>query len=210
MLRRSIVVAVVGSAALVGSAAAFSPMMSMETGRRQVVQAGAAAATVAPLLRSKPAEASNFRPGFPGRAPVITVFDHRGCTSHSNVEYTGEPAKRADAKDKKFKYNGEDEMLVREKPFGLPRYCMFVSSRLRPPPPHAPCVIAPDEGHRHTRSPGQGPKQAHRAEREPGRIDPCGDNLCHCHQLPVIFDHRKNWHARLHHLMAAIAQGRNC
>ena len=132
MLSRSVVLAVVGSAAFVGSAAAFSPIMSMETGRRQVVQAGAAAATVAPLLRSKPAEASNFRPGFPGRAPVITVFDHRGCTSHSNVEYTGEPAKRADAKDKKFQYNGEDEMLVRDKPFGLPRYCMFVSSRLRP------------------------------------------------------------------------------
>jgi hypothetical protein len=34
------------------------------------VQAGAATAVAAPLLRSKPAEASNFRPGFPGFAPV--------------------------------------------------------------------------------------------------------------------------------------------
>ena len=43
--------------ALAGTAAAFSPMMSMDTGRRQVVQAGAAAAVAAPLLRANPAEA---------------------------------------------------------------------------------------------------------------------------------------------------------
>ena len=43
--------------ALVGSAAAFSPMMSMDMGRRQVVQAGAAAAVAAPLLRANPASA---------------------------------------------------------------------------------------------------------------------------------------------------------
>ena len=43
--------------ALATGAAAFSPMMSMETGRRQVVQAGAAAAVAAPLLRGTPAEA---------------------------------------------------------------------------------------------------------------------------------------------------------
>ena len=24
-----------------------------------------------------------------GKAPVITVFDHRGCTAHTNKEYTG-------------------------------------------------------------------------------------------------------------------------
>ena len=51
-------------------------------------------------------------PGFPGNAPVITIFDHRGCTSHSNVEYKGEPAKK---KDDKVPYNGEDEMLVKLK-----------------------------------------------------------------------------------------------
>ena len=43
--------------ALATGAAAFSPMMSMETGRRQVVQAGAAAAVAAPLLRGTDAEA---------------------------------------------------------------------------------------------------------------------------------------------------------
>ena len=73
-------------AALVGSAAAFSPMMSMETGRRQVVQAGAAGAVAAPLLRGSPAEAKLDRKG---KAPVITIFDHRGCTAHKNSEYKG-------------------------------------------------------------------------------------------------------------------------
>jgi hypothetical protein len=43
--------------ALAGSAAAFSPMMSMEIGRREIVQAGAAAAAAAPLLRANPASA---------------------------------------------------------------------------------------------------------------------------------------------------------
>ena len=43
--------------ALAGSAAAFSPMMSMETGRRRIVQSGAAAVAAAPLLRSTPAAA---------------------------------------------------------------------------------------------------------------------------------------------------------
>ena len=43
--------------ALAGSTAAFSPMMSMDTGRRQVLQAGGAAAAVAPLLRANPAKA---------------------------------------------------------------------------------------------------------------------------------------------------------
>jgi len=27
-----------------------------------------------------------------GRAPVITVFDHRGCTAHKNTDYTGPKA----------------------------------------------------------------------------------------------------------------------
>jgi len=86
--------------ALVGSAAAFSPMMSMETGRRQVVQAGAAAAVAAPLLRGTPAEAKMDKSG---RAPVITIFDHRGCNRGGpNKEYTG-----AKSNDK------DDEMCVK-------------------------------------------------------------------------------------------------
>jgi len=86
--------------ALVGSAAAFSPMMSMETGRRQVVQAGAAAAVAAPLLRANPAAAGMDKSG---RAPVITIFDHRGCQrGGANKEYTGAKASGQD-----------DEMLVK-------------------------------------------------------------------------------------------------
>ena len=80
--------------ALAGSAAAFSPMMSMETGRRQVVQAGAAAAVAAPLLRANPAEATMDKSG---RAPVITIFDHRGCNrGGANKEYTGAKANGQD------------------------------------------------------------------------------------------------------------------
>ena len=90
----------VAFAALVASAAAFSPMMSMETGRRQVVQAGAAAAVAAPLLRGTPAAAGMDKSG---RAPVITIFDHRGCNRGGpNKEYTG-----AKSNDK------DDEMCVK-------------------------------------------------------------------------------------------------
>jgi len=64
--------------ALAGSAAAFAPTMSLSANRRQVVQGGAAAAVAAPLLRSSPAGAASFD-NFPGRAPVISVLDHRGC-----------------------------------------------------------------------------------------------------------------------------------
>ena len=107
--------------AFVGSTAAFAPMMSMDTGRREIVKAGSAAALAAPLLRSKPAEASNFRPGFPGIAPVITIFDHRGCNSHSNTEYTGEAAKKGkDDKGKDLPFFNEDEMLVKLKTQRIP------------------------------------------------------------------------------------------
>merc|ERR1719199_2102822 len=69
-------------------------MMSMETGRRQVVQAGAAAAVVAPLVGATPAEAKMDKSG---RAPVITVFDHRGCQrGGANKEYTGAKANGQD------------------------------------------------------------------------------------------------------------------
>merc|ERR1712216_781361 len=88
--------------ALVGSAAAFSPMMSMDLGRRSIVQAGAASAVAAPLLRPQEAQA-----GLPvdalcagkacNSAPVITIFDHRGCKRGGpNAEYTGEAAGGAD------------------------------------------------------------------------------------------------------------------
>jgi hypothetical protein len=80
--------------AVAGSAAAFSPMMSMETGRRQVVQAGAAAAVAAPLLRGSPAAAQYDRSA---RAPIITIFDHRGCQRGGpNKEYAGSPSNSQD------------------------------------------------------------------------------------------------------------------
>merc|ERR1711966_594214 len=42
------------SLAVIGSAAAYVPMMSMDMGRREVVQAGAAAAAVTPFLQGAP------------------------------------------------------------------------------------------------------------------------------------------------------------
>merc|ERR1712216_378197 len=56
--------------ALVGSAAAFSPM-----------------------LRANPASAGMDKSA---RAPSITVLDHRGCTAHDNTEYTGAKANSQD------------------------------------------------------------------------------------------------------------------
>merc|ERR1712166_1163604 len=85
--------------ALAGSAAAFSPMMSMDMGRRDVLRTGAAAAIAAPLLR--PSEASAdinvsdaggwSGPNYGckhGTAPLITIFDHRGC-SRGGAEFSG-------------------------------------------------------------------------------------------------------------------------
>jgi hypothetical protein len=83
----------VAFAALVASAAAFSPMMSMETGRRQVVQAAGAAAVAAPLLRANPAAAKMDKSN---KAPEILIMDHRGC-SRGGKEYTG--AKSSDMND---------------------------------------------------------------------------------------------------------------
>ena len=100
-------------AALAGSATAFSPMMSMDMGRREIVQAGAAAAVAAPVLRALPAEAvlssqlgmckNGKADGGCNAAPIITIFDHRGCNRGGpNGEYRGKQSGDQD-----------DEMLVK-------------------------------------------------------------------------------------------------
>jgi hypothetical protein len=72
----------------------------MDLGRRQVVQTGAAAAAVAPFLQSMPATAAMDKSA---KAPVITIFDHRGCKR-------GGP----DGEYKGLKANGpDDEMCVK-------------------------------------------------------------------------------------------------
>ena len=72
----------------------------MDLGRRQVIQTGAAAAAVAPFLQSIPANANMDKSG---RAPVITIFDHRGCQRGGpDTEYKGA---KANSKD--------DEMCVK-------------------------------------------------------------------------------------------------
>lgn len=53
------------------------------------MQAGGAAAAVAPFLGSKSASAAGVTKSSKGVAPVITVFDHRGC-DRIRKEYKGE------------------------------------------------------------------------------------------------------------------------
>jgi chromosomal replication initiation ATPase DnaA len=60
----------VAFAALVASAAAFS----------------------APALRAPRTTGVTMAMDKSGKAPVITVFDHRGCTAHKNDQYTGPKA----------------------------------------------------------------------------------------------------------------------
>eukprot|EP00961_Rhodomonas_salina_P052082 699127-Rhodomonas_salina.1 len=81
------------SLAVIGSAAAYVPMMSMDMGRREVVQAGTAAAAVAPFLQGASAGAAMDKSA---KAPQITIFDHRGC-SRAPKESTG--AKAGDQND---------------------------------------------------------------------------------------------------------------
>ena len=57
--------------------------MSMD--RRDVIKAGSAAAAVAPFVGAKAAGAASKTMPADGYAPVITVFDHRGCTRAPKV-----------------------------------------------------------------------------------------------------------------------------
>merc|ERR1719199_2213214 len=84
----------VAFAALVASAAAFAPMAT-------------------PALRGNTAMAAMDKSG---RAPVITVFDHRGCSAHANKEYTGPKANSMEdeqcVKVQSIKINGPDADTV--------------------------------------------------------------------------------------------------
>ena len=67
-LSRTMAAKIIAFSAFVASAAAFAPALAgVRTG-----------ATSLSMAMDKTA-----------RAPVITVFDHRGCTAHKNAEYTG-------------------------------------------------------------------------------------------------------------------------
>ena len=74
----------VAFAAVIASAAAFSPMMSL--GRQEVVRSAAAASVAAPLLRANPAAAKMDKSN---KAPEIVIMDHRGCSRTAGGEYTG-------------------------------------------------------------------------------------------------------------------------
>ena len=69
-------------------------LQSIDVGRRQIIQTGAAAAAVAPFLQSLPASAGMDKSA---KAPVITIFDHRGCKRGGpDGEYKGLKANSAD------------------------------------------------------------------------------------------------------------------
>jgi len=106
--------------AMAGTAAAFSPMMSLNVDRRSVVAAGVIAMPLAANAGMDNMQTANGRfidsgsgasassggkvgKNMNGKAPVITIFDHRGCNRGGpNKEYTGAKANNAD-----------DEMLVK-------------------------------------------------------------------------------------------------
>ena len=54
--------------------------MSLSANRREVIAGAGAAAVVAPMLRPNEAEAKDLKL----KAPVITIFDNRGCDSSRN------------------------------------------------------------------------------------------------------------------------------
>jgi len=115
--------------ALAGSASAFAPIMSMDIDRRSIVQAGIAAAAAAPLFAPKTADAVadlglKYVPRPPGMlngyAPIITIMDHRGCTSHANKEYRGKKSNDQD-----------DEMLVKVQSLRIPISYSRATSQLQ-------------------------------------------------------------------------------
>ena len=65
--------------------------MSAGSSRREVVQAGAAAAAISPFLGSSSAMAAKPQMEADSYAPIVTIFDHRGCT-RGPKEYRGPKA----------------------------------------------------------------------------------------------------------------------
>ena len=53
-----------------------------------VVASAAAFSPATPTLRTG-ATSLNMAMDKSARAPIITIFDHRGCSAHQNKEYTG-------------------------------------------------------------------------------------------------------------------------
>merc|ERR1719183_820079 len=112
MLRTAVVAAVAASAAAFAPAGPMGLRMSADVSRRQVSVAGAGAAVfgaVAPAnaqiikgyKRPTPKKLGSDRMPAQNFAPVITIFDHRGC-ARKGVEYKGELSGGQD-----------DEMLVK-------------------------------------------------------------------------------------------------
>eukprot|EP00961_Rhodomonas_salina_P048142 646612-Rhodomonas_salina.1 len=78
---------VIAVAAMVAHVAAFTPSMQVPggMGRREIINSGLAAASAAPILANFDVVAAVDKDA---KAPIITVFDHRGC-SRAPKEYVG-------------------------------------------------------------------------------------------------------------------------
>ncbi|EKX32484.1 phycoerythrin alpha subunit 15 [Guillardia theta CCMP2712] len=115
------------AAAAIAGAAAFTPMqapalrqsnvqMNMAIDRRDVLKTAAAAGLALANAGAASAACDNAAKKCTtdqvnkNAAPVITIFDHRGCAEHQNKEYTGAPSND---------YN--DEMLVKVQSVTLKR-----------------------------------------------------------------------------------------
>ena len=59
--------------------------MTVSANRRQALAGAAAAGIALPL-------AANAKMAKDSKAPVVTVFDARGCADHKNTQYTGAKA----------------------------------------------------------------------------------------------------------------------
>merc|ERR1719183_2899955 len=101
MLRTAVVAAVAASAAAFAPAGPMGLRMSADVSRRQVSVAGAGAAVFGAVAPANAQIRAGSKRPTPNFAPVITIFDHRGC-ARKGGEYKGELSGSQD-----------DEMLVK-------------------------------------------------------------------------------------------------
>jgi hypothetical protein len=101
--------------------------------RRQAVQVAAAAAVALPLAANAYCDNAGVKCTTDqinkNAAPIITVFDHRGCAEHVNKEYTGPKAG-----------NENDEMSIKVKPWIHVKPADERCERIHPALPNSPRV----------------------------------------------------------------------
>nr|AGR45595.1 phycoerythrin alpha subunit L3 [Chroomonas sp. M1627] len=92
--------------AVIGSASAFAPTMSVSANRREVIAGAGAAAVIAPVAAN-----AKIEKGYNIKAPFITLFDNRGCEVKKD-NYSG--AKAGDMEDEQCIKLVMDSVVVSE------------------------------------------------------------------------------------------------